>query len=66
MANVEMKNAKMKFILAFFILPDDKKRPKAKGAVKSKTGQKIKGALMEDKAFMKEFNKAKKQLMDYL
>jgi hypothetical protein len=28
-ANVEMKNAKMKFILAFwFILPDDKKRPK--------------------------------------
>ena len=38
---------------------------KAKGAVKSKTGQKIKGALMEDKAFMKEFNKAKKQLMDY-
>jgi len=26
-ANVEMKNAKMKFILAFFILPDDKKRP---------------------------------------
>ena len=55
----------MKFILAFFILPDDKKRPKAKGAVKSKTGQKIKGALMGDKAFMKEFNKAKKQLMDY-
>ena len=27
-ANVEMKNAKMNFILAFFILPDDKKRPK--------------------------------------
>ena len=26
-ANVEMKNGKMKFILAFFILPDDKKRP---------------------------------------
>jgi len=23
-----MKNAKMNFILAFFILPDDKKRPK--------------------------------------
>jgi hypothetical protein len=38
---------------------------KTKSAVKSKTGQKIKGALMEDKAFMKEFNKAKKQLMDY-
>jgi len=38
---------------------------KAKKGVKSKTGQKIKGALMEDKAFMKEFNKAKKQLMDY-
>jgi hypothetical protein len=38
---------------------------KAKGAVKSKTGQEIEGALMEDKAFMKEFNKAKKQLMDY-
>jgi len=26
-ANVEMKNGKMKFILPFFILPDDKKRP---------------------------------------
>jgi len=38
---------------------------KTKSAVKSKTGQKIKGALMEDKAFMKEYNKAKKQLMDY-
>jgi hypothetical protein len=38
---------------------------KAKGAVKSKTGKKIKGALMEEKAFMKEFNKVKKQLSDY-
>ena len=38
---------------------------KVKKGVKSKTGQKIKGALMEDKAFMKEYNKAKKQLMDY-
>jgi hypothetical protein len=38
---------------------------KAKKGVKSKTGQKIKGALMEDKSFMKEFTKAKKQLMDY-
>jgi len=38
---------------------------KAKGAVKSKTGKKIKGALMEEKAFMKESNKVKKQLSDY-
>jgi hypothetical protein len=38
---------------------------KTKSAVKSKTGQKIVGALKEDKDFMKEFNKAKKQLMDY-
>ena len=38
---------------------------KTKSAVKSKTGQKIVGALTEDKDFMKEFNKAKKQLMDY-
>ena len=36
-----------------------------KSAVKIKTGQKIKKALMEDKDCMKEFNKAKKQLSDY-
>ena len=38
---------------------------KVKKGVKSKTGQKIVGALKDDKAVMKEFNKAKKQLMDY-
>jgi hypothetical protein len=38
---------------------------KTKSAVKSETGQKIKKALVEDKDFMKEFNKAKKQLKDY-
>ena len=38
---------------------------KAKSAVKSETGQKIKKALVEDKGVMKEFNKAKKQLDDY-
>ena len=38
---------------------------KTKSAVKSETGQKIKKALMEDKDFVKEFNKAKKQLKDY-
>jgi len=38
---------------------------KTKSAVKSKTGQKIKKALMDDGDFMKEFNKAKKQLKDY-
>jgi len=38
---------------------------KAKKGIKSKTGQKIVGALKDDKAVMKEFNKAKKQLMDY-
>jgi hypothetical protein len=38
---------------------------KTKSAVKSNTGQKIKKALVEDKDFMKEFNKAKKQLKDY-
>ena len=38
---------------------------KTKSAVKSKTGQKIVGALKEDKSVMKEFNKAKKQLRDY-
>jgi len=38
---------------------------KTKSAVKSETGQKIKKALMEDKDFMKEYNKAKKQLKDY-
>jgi hypothetical protein len=38
---------------------------KTKSAVKSKTGQKIVGALKEDKSVMKEFNKAKKQLDDY-
>jgi hypothetical protein len=38
---------------------------KTKAAVKSKTGQKIVGALKEDKGFMKEFDKAKKQLNDY-
>jgi len=38
---------------------------KTKTAVKSETGQKIKKALMEDKDFMKEFNKAKKQLKGY-
>ena len=32
---------------------------KSKSAVKSETGQKIKKALMEDKDFIKEFNKAK-------
>ena len=32
---------------------------KTKSAVKSETGQKIKKALVEDKDFMKEFNKAK-------
>jgi len=35
---------------------------KVKKGVKSKTGQKIVGALKDDKAVMKEFNKAKKQL----
>jgi len=46
---------------------DDVKKgySKAKGAVKSKTGQKIVGALKEDKSVMKELNKAKKQLKDY-
>jgi len=38
---------------------------KTKSAVKSKTGQKIVGALKEDKSVMKEFTKAKKQLDDY-
>jgi hypothetical protein len=38
---------------------------KTKIAVKSETGQKIVGALKEDKSVMKEFNKAKKQLKDY-
>jgi len=38
---------------------------KAKKGVKSKTGQKNGGALKDDKAVMKEFDKAKKQLMDY-
>ena len=38
---------------------------KVKKGVKSKTGQKIVGALKDDKSVMKEFNKAKKQLMDY-
>ena len=38
---------------------------KTKSAVKSKTGQKIVGALKEDKSVMKEFIKAKKQLDDY-
>jgi hypothetical protein len=38
---------------------------KTKSAVKSKTGQKIVGALKEDKSVMKEFTKAKKQLKDY-
>jgi hypothetical protein len=38
---------------------------KTKSAVKSKTGQKIVGALKEDKSVMKEFTKAKKQLRDY-
>ena len=33
---------------------------KTKAAVKSKTGQKIVGALKEDKSIMKEFTKAKK------
>lgn len=46
---------------------DDVKKgySKAKGAVKSKTGQKVVGALKEDKSVMKELNKAKKQLKDY-
>jgi hypothetical protein len=38
---------------------------KIKSAVKSKTGQKIVGALKEDKSVMKEFTKAKQQLKDY-
>ena len=38
---------------------------KTKSVVKSKTGQKIKKALVEDESVMKEFNKAKKQLKDY-
>ena len=38
---------------------------KTKSVVKSKTGQKIKKALVEDESVMKEFNKAKKQLDDY-
>ena len=38
---------------------------KSKKAVKSETGQKIVGALKQDKSIMKEFNKAKKQLKDY-
>ena len=33
---------------------------KTKSAVRSKTGQKIVGALKENKSVMKEFNKAKK------
>ncbi len=35
---------------------------KTKSAVKSKTGQKIVGALKEDKSVMKEFTKAKKTI----
>ena len=38
---------------------------KTKSVVKSKTGQKIKKALVEDESVMKEFTKAKKQLKDY-
>jgi hypothetical protein len=38
---------------------------KSKKAVKSEAGQKIIGALKEDKSVMKEFTKAKKQLRDY-
>ena len=38
---------------------------KGKKAVKSETGQKIVGALKEDKSVMKEFTKAKQQLKDY-
>ena len=38
---------------------------KTKAAVKSKTGQKIVGALKKDKSVMKEFTKAKQQLKDY-
>jgi len=38
---------------------------KVKKGVKSKTGQKIVGALKDDKSVMKEFNKAKKQLSDF-
>ena len=36
---------------------------KTKSVVKSDTGQKIKKALVEDKDFMKEFNKAKKTVI---
>ena len=39
---------------------------KTKKFVGSETGQKFKKALMEDKEFMKEYNKAKKQLKDYM
>jgi len=38
---------------------------KTKSAVKSETGQKIKKSFMKDDDFMKEFNKAKKQLKYY-
>ena len=38
---------------------------KTKGFVKSETGQNFKNAFKQDKDFMKEFNKAKKQLKDY-
>jgi hypothetical protein len=38
---------------------------KTKAVVKSKSGQKIKKALVEDESVMKEFNKAKQQLKDY-
>jgi hypothetical protein len=38
---------------------------KTKSAVKSKTAQKIKKALVEDESVMKQFNKAKQQLDDY-
>ena len=38
---------------------------KTKSVVKSKTGQKIVGALKEDKSVMKKFTKAKQQLKDY-
>jgi hypothetical protein len=38
---------------------------KTKAAVKSKTGQKIVGALKEDKDVIKQFTKAKQQLKDY-
>ena len=38
---------------------------KTKGFLKSETGQNFKNAFKQDKDFMKEFNKAKKQLKDY-